>query len=175
MPITDPSSAFCLQRTGKQSTSWDTLLITGTADTMIPAEDLWTAWTDLPRWPDWSPLHRAVAWTSTSGMAAGAVFGQRISLGFPLGTTTQHVTIDLLEPARRVAWAGEGNGVSSCHLWSFTPLTGGGTHVSNVEAFTGLPVALLRPLVTRRWNRLFQAAVDGLIRHVSAAAEDASR
>jgi hypothetical protein len=28
----------------------------------------------------------------------------------------------------------------------------------------GLPVAVLRPLVGRRWNRAFQDAVDGLIR-----------
>ena len=44
-----------------------------------------------------------------------------------------------------------------------------GTHVSNVEAFVGITVAILRPLVARRWNRLFQAAVDGLVH--SAAAE----
>jgi hypothetical protein len=30
--------------------------------------------------------------------------------------------------------------------------------------FTGLPAALLCPLVARRWNRAFQGAVDGLIR-----------
>ncbi len=53
-------------------------------------------------------------------------------------------------------------------MWSFTLLPGGGTHVSNTEAFAGLPLALLRPLVARRWNRLFQAAVDGLVRTATA-------
>jgi len=105
---------------------------------------------------------------STAGLTAGSAFEQQIDLGFPIGTTTEHVTIDLLEPARRIAWAGDSNGVRSCHLWSFTPALHGGTHVSNVEAFTGIPVAMLRPLVARRWHRLFQAAIDGLIRNASA-------
>ena len=175
MPTTDPGTAFCLQRIGRDSAGWNTLLVTGAADTPVPAESLWAAWTDLPRWPLWSPLHRSVTWAGTAGPAAGAVFDQQISLGFPIGTTTEHVTIDLLEPARRVAWAGESSGVRSCHLWSFTRLRHGGTHVSNVEAFAGLPVALLRPLVTRRWNGLFQAAVDGLIRHASASQNGPSR
>jgi hypothetical protein len=41
--------------------------------------------------------------------------------------------------------------------------------------FAGLPVAVLRPVVTRRWNRLFQAAVDGLIGHVSAGQNGSGR
>jgi hypothetical protein len=36
-------------------------------------------------------------------------------------------------------------------------------------------VAVLRPLVTRRRNRLFQAAVDGLIGQASAARSGSSR
>jgi hypothetical protein len=96
-------------------------------------------------------------------LAAGTAFDQRLSLGFPVGTTTQHVTIAELEPARCAAWAGSGNGIRSCHLWSFTPRPGGGTRVSSTEAFAGLPAAILRPLVARRWNHAFQDAVDGLI------------
>jgi hypothetical protein len=104
-------------------------------------------------------------------LAAGAAFDQRLRLGFPIGTATEHVTITDLEPARRAAWAGSANGLRSCHLWSFTPLPGGGTRISNTEAFAGLPAALLRPLVARRWNRAFQAAVDGLIRHTASRTE----
>lgn len=99
----------------------------------------------------------------------GCTFDQQISLGFPVGTTTEHVTLAVLEPGQRAAWAGASNGIRSCHLWSFTPLPDGGTQVSNVEAFTGLPVALARPLVARRWNRDFQGAADGLIRQVARA------
>jgi hypothetical protein len=130
---------------------------------------LWAVWSDLERWPAWSPLHRSVTRASPAPLAAGATFSQQLRLGFPAGTTTEQVTIGLLEPARRVSWAGSGNGIRSCHLWSFTPLPGGGTHVRNTEAFAGLPAAMLRPLAGRRWNRLFQAAADGLIRHAADA------
>jgi hypothetical protein len=167
MPRPDPAIAYCLQRISKSAAGWDTLVAAGAADTALPAGDLWAVWADLERWPAWSPVHRSVTRASPGALAAGVSFDQQISLGFPLGTSTQHVTLDLLEPARRASWAGSGNGVASCHLWSLTPLPGGGTRVSNTEAFAGLPVAMLRPLVARRWNRLFQEAVDGLIRRAA--------
>jgi hypothetical protein len=169
MPAIDPSAGFCLERIGKTAPGWDTLVVSGAASTTATAEDLWAVWGDLERWPLWSPLHRSVTWTGPARLAEGATFDQQISLGFPAGTTTEHVTFAVLEPARRAAWAGDNGGIRSCHLWSFTPRPDGGTQVSNVEAFAGLPIALVRPLVARRWNRDFQAAVDGLIGQVIAA------
>ena len=169
MSVIDPSAAFCLKRIGKTAPGWDTLVVSGTASTTETATDLWKGWADLERWPLWSPLHRSVTWTSSARLTEGATFDQEISLGFPVGTTTEHVTLAVLEPGQRAAWAGANNGIRSCHLWSFTPLPDGGTQVSNVEAFTGLPVALVRPLVARRWNRDFQGAVDGLIRQVAGS------
>ncbi len=163
MPVPDPGTAFCLERVGKSAAGWGTLVVSGAADTVLPAENLWAVWADLEHWPLWSPLHHAVTRVGPDALAAGVSFDQQISLGFPVGTTTQHVTIAVLEPARRAAWAGDANGVRSCHLWSITPQAGGGTRVSNTEAFAGLPVGMLRPLVARRWNRAFQVAVDGLI------------
>ena len=168
MSSIDPAVAYCLERIGRERRTWDTLVVRGAADTGLSAEQLWTVWADLAHWPDWSPLHQSVTVTSPAPLAAGSTFDQRISLGFPAGTTTEHVTISLLEPARRAAWAGSGNGVRSCHLWSFTPLPGSGTRVINTESFAGLPAALLRPLAGRRWNRDFQAAVDGLIGRAAA-------
>lgn len=47
-----------------------------------------------------------------------------------------------------------------------------GTHVINVEMFAGAIVAMLRPLVARRWNRQFQAALDGLIRNAAGKGTD---
>jgi len=169
MPVTDPSAAFCLERIGKSTPGWDTLVVSGTARSAAAAAQLWAVWADLEKWPRWSPLYRSVSWTGPARLAEGATFDQQLSLGFPVGTTTEHVTLALVEPGQRAAWAGASNGVRSCHLWSFIPLPGGGTQVSNVEAFTGLPVALVRPLTARRWNRDFQGAVDGLIRQAAPA------
>jgi hypothetical protein len=170
MSSTDPG-AYCLERVGRKRAGWDTLVVSGAADTALSPEDLWTVWSDLVHWPLWSPLHQWVTRTGSGALAAGAVFDQRISLGFPVGTTTEHVTLAELEPARRAVWAGEGNGIRSCHQWRFTPLPGGGTRLSNTEAFAGPPVALIRPFVTRRWNRAFQAGADGLIRHTASRTE----
>jgi hypothetical protein len=171
MPSLDPAVAYCLKGIGRDAAGWDAIVVSGRADTAVRAEDLWAVWTDLERWPAWSPLHLAVTRTSRGELAAGSTFDQQIGLGFPVGTKTEPVTIDLLEPARRVSWSGDANGVKSCHLWSFTRLPDGGTHVSNVEAFAGLSVGLVRLLVHRRWNRAFQSAVDGLIRRTVAATE----
>jgi hypothetical protein len=170
MRAESPDIAFCLQRIGKDRAGWDTLVVSGAADTADPAAALWATWTDLERWPTWSPLHQSVTRSGTAELAAGATFDQRLNLGFPIGTTSQHVTIDLLEPGRRASWSGNSNGIKSCHLWSFTPSADGGTHVSNTEVFSGVVVGLLRPLVAGRWNRQFQAAVDGLIRRAAGDA-----
>jgi hypothetical protein len=171
MPEKDSSLAFCLGRIGKSAAGWNTLVVRGSADAAAPAGDLWAVWANLERWPDWSPLHRAVTRGEPGELVAGGTFRQEIELGFPVGTTSEQVTLAVLEPGRRAAWEGDANGVRSCHLWRFSPLPGGGTRVENTEVFAGLAVALLRPVVTRRWNRAFQGAVDGLIR---AAAESAA-
>jgi Polyketide cyclase / dehydrase and lipid transport len=160
----DPDVEFCLKRVGKSAAGWDTLVVHGSADAAQPAEALWSVWADVTDWPAWSPLHVSVTRPDEGELAPGAAFDQRIRLGFPVGTTTERVTLAVFEPARRAAWEGAANGVRSCHLWSFTPLSAGGTRVRNTEVFAGWPAALLRPLAARRWNRDFQGAVDGLIR-----------
>lgn len=160
--------AFCLERTGQARANWKTLVVTGSAVSEIPVSRLWETWTELERWPQWSPLHQATTWVAGGSFTVGARFDQRLDLGFPVGTTTGHVTLDLVEPARRVSWSGDDNGLRSCHLWQFTALPDGSTEVSNVEVFSGTALGLIRPLVARRWRRRFQAAVDGLIAQTAA-------
>lgn len=162
--MTDPDVEFCLKRVGKSAVGWDTLVVHGSADAAQSAEALWSVWTDVAHWPAWSPLHVSVTRPETGELTVGSAFDQRMRLGFPVGTTTERVTLAVLEPARRAAWEGAANGVRNCHLWSFTPLPDGGARVRNTEVFVGWPAALLRPLAARRWNRDFQGAVDGLIR-----------
>jgi hypothetical protein len=83
-----------------------------------------------------------------------------------IGSTTEHVTV--AEPARRAAWAGEANGVRSCHQWSFTPPPGG-THVSDTKVFAGCQSHCSARWSPARWNRAFPAAAGGPIRRAAAA------
>lgn len=90
--------SYCVERIGKRRIGWDTLMVSGASDTTIPTETLWAAWSDLDHWPAWSPLHKSVTRDGTGALAVGASFNQQIGLGFPIGTTTEVVTISLLEP-----------------------------------------------------------------------------
>jgi uncharacterized membrane protein len=161
----DDPVAFCLAQIGVGQPTWKTLVTTAAATTDQPAARLWALWSQLPRWPEWStPLHSAARWISGESFTPGAQFNQVIHLGFPLGRTSSHETVRTVEPQRRVAWSKEENGVRSCHLWQFEPLPDGGTRISNTEVFHGIPIALVKPLVATRWNRLFQTSVDNLIK-----------
>ncbi|GAB3829716.1 SRPBCC family protein [Dactylosporangium cerinum] len=155
---------FCLRRISASTPGWKTLVVQGSAVTEASPQQVWRVWSDLATWPHWSPLHTATAWAGTPGFALGARFDQTLALGFPVGTKTEQATIAELEPEARAAWAGDSGGIRSCHSWRFTPTASGGTHISNVEAFTGAAVGLVRPLVARPWNRMFQGAVNGLAR-----------
>ena len=167
---TDESIGFCLERVGRREPSWRTLVVSGSALADVSPERLWAVLADLERWSQWSPLHRAAAWTDGDALTPGSRFEQQLELGFPVGRTTEEVTLAFAEPETRAGWVGDANGVKSCHLWSFAAAEGAGTGVSNVEVFSGTPVGLIKPLVARRWRHAFQAAVDGLI----ATAEGAS-
>ncbi len=71
MTVLESSTAFCLERVGRTRPGWDTLVVSGAADTTLPAGDLWAVWADLEHWPLWSPLHRSVTRTAPGGLAAG--------------------------------------------------------------------------------------------------------
>jgi hypothetical protein len=159
---------YCLGRIGITSAGWQTLIVQGSAVTTASPERVWEVWSDLRTWPEWSPLHLQATWAGDPGFITGAQFDQMIKLGFPVGTKTQRVLADVLEPAVRASWSGDESGVRSCHTWSFTLAEEGGTLISDVEVFTGTTIGLVRPLVGRRWNAMFQRAADGLARMAEA-------
>lgn len=167
--ITEESIDFCLERVGRRKPSWSTLVVSGSALADVSPDRLWAVLADLESWSQWSPLHRAAAWTDGNGLTLGSRFEQQLDLGFPLGRTTAQVTLAFAEPERRAGWVGDANGVKSCHLWSFARAAAAGTEVGNVEVFSGTPVGLIKPLVARRWRHAFQAAVDGLIETAEGA------
>jgi len=166
MPSQNPSThqdvQFCLEGIGVARPGWKTLVVAATAETPAEPHDVWALWSDLGNWPSWSPLHQATEWTGPPGFAAGATFDQTLRLGFPAGTTTDHVTVDIAEAAHRASWSGDANGVRSCHLWTFTARAGGGTRIGNTEVFNGAVIGLTKPMLASRWRRQFQQAVDAL-------------
>ncbi|WP_331741301.1 SRPBCC family protein [Kitasatospora sp. NBC_00039] len=168
-PAAHPDVQFCLEGVGVAEPSWKTLIVTATADSPADPQDVWALWSDLGSWPSWSPLHEGAEWTGPPGFAAGATFDQTLRLGFPAGTTTDHVTVGIAESARRVSWSGDVNGVRSCHLWTFNARVGGGTRIGNTEVFDGTVIGLTKPMIAPRWRRQFQQAVDTLASRAAQA------
>jgi len=168
MPNPTSEVDYCLGRIGIASAGWQTLIVQGSSVTTASPERVWAMWSDLSTWPQWSPLHLQATWAGEPGFTAGAQFDQTIKLGFPVGTKTQRVLVDVLEPGVRASWSGDENGIRNCHVWTFTPADDGGTRISDVEIFTGTLMGLVRPLVGRRWNSLFQGAADRLARMAEA-------
>jgi hypothetical protein len=168
-PATHQNVQFCLEGIGVTRPGWKTLVVAAAADTPADPHEVWALWSDLGNWPSWSPLHQATEWTGPPGFAAGATFDQTLRLGFPAGTTTDHVTVDIAESARRASWSGDANGVRSCHVWTFTARVGGGTRIGNTEVFDGTVIGLTKPMIASRWRRQFQQAVDTLASRAAQA------
>ncbi|NUT21841.1 MAG: hypothetical protein HOV77_21920 [Hamadaea sp.] len=161
--MTKTDVAYCLAKIGQAEPDWKTLVVEGSRSSAVPVEQLWATWIDLESWPSWSPIHRSVKLVDARPLSVGSSFDQELELGFPVGVQHERARFDEFEPQARASWSGDKNGVRSCHVWRFEPTPGGGTHVHNVEIFVGTTIGLVKSLVAKRWNGLFQAAVDGLI------------
>lgn len=162
-PHTRSAIEFVLGQLRLRRPDWKTLLLSGSGQASASPGQVWSVLEDVERWPDWSPLHQRTTWLSSPSLAMGARFEQRLSLGFPLGASTEAVTISFAERERLLGWTGTSSGIRSCHVWKLDPTGEDTIRVSNVEAFVGLPVALIKPLAANRWREQFQQAVDGLI------------
>jgi hypothetical protein len=137
-----------------------------------PVEKVWELFSRIEEWPRWSPLHEGARWKGEPGFRVAGGFEQVLALGFPLGTIRSEEFVTKLTPGREVMWCKSEGGVTSCHVWRFTPVTPERTFVVNAEVLHGAPVGLLAPLVQSRWSRLFQQSVSGLARVVEAAAAE---
>lgn len=152
--------------------SWKTLVVVSSGSVGAPVEKVWELFSRIEEWPKWSaPLHQGARWKGEPGFRVAGGFEQVLSLGFPLGEIRSEEFVTRLTPGREVTWCRSEGGITSCHLWRFTPVTPERTFVVNAEVFHGAPVGILAPLVQSRWNRLFQQAVSGLGRYVEARGE----
>ena len=165
--ISQPSetTSYALSRLGGQRPSWKTLIVSATRDVDLPPDRIWNTWSKLESWPDWStPLHEATRWTGPPGWTPGATFEQTLRLGFPIGTSVNAVRVGAVEPGRLVSWWDTEGSIKSCHVWNFSPLAQERTRVTDTEVFDGVLIGLLKPLLRRSWQRLFEASVAGLAR-----------
>jgi len=122
---------------------------------------------DLSTWKVWSDgLHNSANWNGDSKeFQVGSKFSQEIKLGFPIGVTVSNETVTAVnqdENTYRVMWNKEESGIAACHIWSFD-CSDNQVEVTNVEVFHGWPILLVKPLVSTRWNDMFQKAVEGIV------------
>jgi hypothetical protein len=154
---------YAMDRLGIERPSWQTLTVSVQREVALPAEALWATFTRLGTWPLWSaPMHLGTSWLGEPDWVVGARFEQTLELGFPLGRVAHRVTVRAVEPGRMVAWWGTVHGVRSCHVWELAEAGPGRTRVADTLVLEGLALGLLKPLVTARWRRMFEASVAGL-------------
>jgi hypothetical protein len=160
---------YVIDHIGVERPSWQTLVLSASREVDLPVERLWSTWADLESWPRWSALHEATRWTGTPGWTAGATFEQALQLGFPIGRSVNAVTVRAAEPGHLVSWWETEGSLRSCHVWLFEALSPERTRVTDTEGFHGLAMGLMKPLLRPRWQRLFEASVDGLARAAASS------
>ena len=154
---------YALQKIGLEEPTWKTVVVSASKEVALQRQSLWDAWLKLEDWPEWShPLHVSTRWIGEPGWKVGSTFEQVLDLGFPLGQTVSMETVGAVVDAESVSWWKEAKGIKSCHVWEFALLVPDRTQVTNTEVFHGVSVGLLKPLVARNWQRLFEASVAGL-------------
>jgi uncharacterized membrane protein len=159
-----PDIEMALERVGVATPDWRTAVVAATREVDLPPDELWRTWTELEAWPEWSrPLHVSTRWLGDTRWQAGSWFEQKLALGFPVGTLKLETRIGAVVPGESAMWWKVSKGMRACHLWRFEALPGGRTRIHNVEVFHGVPIAVVRPLVANRWQRYFEASVDGLV------------
>ena len=150
-----------------ERSTWRTLVVSASAKTTIPSDQIWDSWTRLEDWPlISSDFHQSTQWLGDPGWFQGARFEQVLSLGAPLGTVTGHETVVNVIPGRQVIWAAEDDSLKAFHIWRFLTMEDGTTLVINAEVFHGTSVGLIKPLVARSWRKKFSNVVDDVIAHV---------
>ena len=161
--MTNPVVAQALKRIDIEEPAWKTLVVLASAETDLSPELIWHAWQNIEDWPSMSPLVSTGHWTKGQPWRVGSEFVQELRLGFPFRTRRSDERVMSVEPGVRAESGSDRPGLRTVHLWRFDPLEVGGVRITNVEVFHGSFIGVVKPLVARRWQRLFQAQVEGLI------------
>jgi hypothetical protein len=161
--MTDGLVTHVLNRMGIDSPSWKSLIVLGSADAAADPERVWLTWADIDNWPSMSPLVNATQWTSGDPWRPGSEFVAELNLGLRPGSETAKNRVMSVDPGRSAEWSQSNGGLRTEHLWRFEPRQSGGVHVTSVAVFHGSSIGVQKPFVAKRWRRLFQAQVEGLV------------
>lgn len=161
--MTSHVAAQALSRIDIAAPAWKTLLVIACAETDLPPDLMWHTWKNVDDWPAMSPLVAAARWTEGQPWRVGSELVQQLNLGFPFRSKPSGERVISVEPGVAAEWGTNSQASLTVHVWRFDPLDPGGVRITNVEVFHGSFIGVVKPLVARRWQRLFQAQVDGLI------------
>ncbi len=89
--------------------------------------------------------------------------GGELNLGLRRWKEAAKNRVMSVDPGRSAEWGGSSGGLRTAHLWRFEPRQSGGVHITSIAVFHGSSIGVLKPFVAMRWQRLFQAQVEGLV------------
>ena len=132
-----------------------------------PPDVVWSVYTDVARWPDWTASVSSAA-VDPPGLLA---VGSRASIKQPRLPRVEW-TVTALQPDRSWVWANKAPGANTVAAHVLTPLGDGRTHVDlsiDQRGLIGRPVGWLVRRLTRRYLR-YEA--EGLKRRSESTPND---
>ena len=126
---------------------------------------VWSFFTDLSRWSEWSPICRGCRLRGDYELTLGSVL--EISFAVIGITLTVPSTIVEFDPPGAITWHGQKFGIHAIHSYRFLPQEAG-TLLCNEETFTGttLPARALMSAWYRR-TKLSRRSLEGIRRELS--------
>jgi uncharacterized protein YndB with AHSA1/START domain len=130
-----------------------------------PAEAVWAALVDVPRWPEWTESMQDVRWLDEDGMRVGA----RARVKQP-GTPPLTWTVTELDPGRVFTWEASGPGAKTIGAHT---VSSSGAHVSTLTlglTQSGVLARLVGALTGARTRKFVQMEANGLKRAAESSA-----
>lgn len=133
-----------------------------------PTDAVWSVYSDVERWPEWTPTVTAVRPLDGAGLAEG----HRFEIDQPRYPRLVWA-VDALEPGRSWTWRQRSPGAASSASHRLVDLPGGRTRVELAVEQRGVLGSLVGLLTRRRARRYLELEATGLKARVEGRAVDA--
>ena len=134
--------------------------------TWHPPEVVWAYFSDLTKWPEWSPICQGCKLMDSDRLAKGSVLEICFKLlGVNICVPSRIVD---LKPPGLITWTGRKFGLRAIHTYSFTA-SDSGTLMSNEETLCSVPFPL--SWLIKNWYRvtkLSSASLEGIQRELES-------